>query len=122
MGLKWELFNGGSTSHQSAAIARKADALLEIRVDLETKVALEVRQAWLKLHESRERTSVTEQAVVQAEENLRVSKNLYKAGMVTHTEVLDAERLRTMISSNHNNAIYDTAIAGMRLRRSVGEL
>jgi len=122
VGLKWELFNGGSTSHQSAAISRKADALLEMRVDLETKVALEVRQAWLKLHESRERTSVTEQAVVQAEENLRVSKNLYKAGMVTHSEVLDAERLRTMISSNHNNAIYDTAIAGMRLRRSVGEL
>jgi outer membrane protein TolC len=122
VGLKWELFDGGSTNHQSAAIARKADALLESRVDLESKVALEVHQAWLKLHESRERTAVTEQAVAQAEENLKVSSNLFKAGMVTHTEVLDAERLRTTTSSNHNNAIYDTAIAGLRLRRTLGEL
>ena len=122
VGLKWKLFDGGSTSHQSAAISRKADALLESRVDLESKVALEVHQAWLKLHESRERTAVTEQAVAQAQENLKVSRNLFKAGMVTHTEVLDAERLRTTTSSNHNNAIYDTAIASLRLRRTLGEL
>jgi outer membrane protein TolC len=122
VGLKWELFDGGSTNHKSAAIARKADALLESRTDLESKVALEVHQAWLKLRESRERISVTEQAIVQADENLKVSRNLFKAGMVTHTEVLDAERLRTITSSNHNNAIYDTAIAGLRLHRTLGEL
>ena len=122
LGLKWDLYNGGSTNHQSMAITRKAEALLESRTDLESKVALEVHQAWLKLHESRERTVVTEQAVAQADENLKVSKNLFKAGMVTHTEVLDAERLRTTTASNHNNAVYDTAIAGLRLRRTLGEL
>ena len=122
LGLEWELFDGGNTNHRSAAIAREADALLESRADLESKIALEVRQTWLDLHESRERTSVTEQAVAQAEENLKVSKNLYEAGMVTHAEVLDAERLRSTTSSNHNNAIYDTALAGLRLRRTLGEL
>ena len=122
LGLEWELFDGGSTSHRSAAIARKADALLESRADLESKVALEVRRVWLELHESRERIAVTELAVGQAEENLKVSRNLYKAGMVTHTEVLDAERLRTMIFSNHNNAVYDAALAGLRLRRTLGDL
>jgi outer membrane protein TolC len=104
------------------AITREAEALLESRIDLESKVALEVHQVWLKLHESRERTAVTEQAVAQADENLKVSNNLFKAGMVTHTEVLDAERLRTTTASNHNNAVYDTAIAGLRLRRTLGEL
>ena len=121
LGVKWDLYNGG-TNHQSMAITRKAEALLESRIDLESKVALEVHQVWLKLHESRERTAVTEQAVAQADENLKVSKNLFKAGMVTHTEVLDAERLRTTTASNHNNAVYDTAIAGLRLRRTLGEL
>ena len=122
LGVKWDLYNGGSTNHQSMAITRKAEALLESRIDLESKVALEVHQVWLKLHESRERTAVTEQAVAQADENLKVSNNLFKAGMVTHTEVLDAERLRTTTASNHNNAVYDTAIAGLRLRRTLGEL
>ncbi|HDY83442.1 MAG TPA: TolC family protein [Halieaceae bacterium] len=122
LGLKWDLYNGGSTSHQSMAITREAEALLESRTDLESKVALEVHQAWLKLHESRERTAVTEQAIAQADENLKVSRNLFKAGMVTHTEVLDAERLRTTTASNHNNAVYDTAISGLRLRRTLGEL
>jgi len=122
LGVKWDLYNGGSTNHQSMAITRKAEALLESRIDLESKVALEVHQVWLTLHESRERTAVTEQAVAQADENLKVSKNLFKAGMVTHTEVLDAERLRTTTASNHNNAVYDTAVAGLRLRRTLGEL
>ena len=90
--------------------------------DLESKVALEVRQDWLDLHESRERIAVTEQAVEQAEENLKVARNLYKAGLVTHTEVLDAVRLRTSTTSNHDTAVYDADLAGLRLRRSLGEL
>ena len=122
LGLEWKLFDGGTANHTSAAIIRKADALSESRADLASRITLEVREAWLNLSESRERIDVTQQAVGQAEENLKVAANLFKAGMATHTEVLDAERLRTRTYTNHNNATYDAALAGLRLRRTLGEL
>ena len=122
LGLKWKLFDGGTAGHTSAAIVRKADALSESRADLASRIRLEVREAWLDMNESRERIDVTQQAVGQAEENLNVAINLFKAGMATHTEVLDAERLRTRTYMNHNNATYDAALAGLRLRRTLGEL
>ena len=122
LGLKWKLFDGGTASHTSAAIVRKADALSESRADLASRITLEVREAWLDMNESQERIDVTQQAVGQAEENLNVAINLFKAGMATHTEVLDAERLRTRTYTNHNNATYDAALAGLRLRRTLGEL
>ncbi len=122
LGIEWELFDGGAINHRSTAIARQADALMEMRDDLQSRIELEVREAWLELHESKERTEVTRQAVAQADENLKVARNLFKAGMATHTQVLDAERLRTTTYSNHDNATYDHVLAGLRLRRTLGEL
>jgi len=122
LGIEWELFDGGAISHRSTAIARQADALMETRDDLLSRIELEVREAWLELHESKERTEVTRQAVAQADENLKVARNLFKAGMATHTQVLDAVRLRTTTYSNHDNATYDHVLAGLRLRRTLGEL
>ena len=89
---------------------------------MQSRIELEVREAWLELHESRQRTKVTRKAVAQADENLKVAKNLFKAGMATHTQVLDAERLRTTTYTNHDNANYDHVLAGLRLRRTLGEL
>jgi outer membrane protein TolC len=122
LGVEWELFDGGAKSHRSSAIAHQAVALTEARDDLQSRIELEVREAWLELHESKERTEVTRQAVEQADENLKVARNLFKAGMATHTQVLDAERLRTTTYTNHDNATYDHVLAGLRLRRTLGEL
>jgi len=122
LGIEWELFDGGAKNHRSTAIAHQADALTETRDDLQSKIELEVREAWLELHESKERTEVTRQTVAQADENLKVARNLFKAGMATHTQVLDAERLRTTTYTNHDNATYDHVLAGLRLRRALGEL
>jgi len=122
LGVQWELFDGGAKNHRSIAIARQADAILEARADLQSKIELKVRETWLELQESRERTEVTRQAVAQADENLKVARNLFKAGMANHTQVLDAERLRTTTYTNHDNANYDQVLAGLRLRRTLGEL
>ena len=81
-----------------------------------------MRQSWLDVGETKKRLSVTEKAVAQAQENLRVAKNRYQNGIGTNTEVLDAETLRTASQSNHNNARYDVALARVRLAHAVGLL
>jgi outer membrane protein TolC len=122
LGVKWNVFDGGVVNHRAGAVERQAAALTEQREDLASMVALQVRQAWLDVTETRKRLAVTQSAIAQAEENLRVVRDRYANGLSTHTEVLDAETLRATSEANHAAALYDAALAGLRLRRAVGEL
>jgi len=120
--LKWNAFDGGRSGHDSSAIAQQAGALAESLADQRSKLGVAVHKAWLDLHESESRLAVTEQAVAQAEENLRVARSLFKQGMDRHTQVLDAEQLRTRTLNNHNQARYDHLLSSIRLRYELGEL
>lgn len=122
LGVKWSLFDGGVVSHRANAVARQAAALTEQRDELASIIALQVRQTWLDVEETRKRLIVTQSAIAQAEENLLVARDRYANGLSTHTEVLDAETLRTGSESNHANALSDAALAGLRLKRATGEL
>jgi len=46
-----------------------------------TIIALQVRQYWLDIQEIGKRILVTEKAVTQAEENLRVNRDCYENGL-----------------------------------------
>ncbi len=122
IGVKWNIYDGGRRRYEAAALLQQAEALVRTRVDLESWIALRVRQAWLQVRETRERIEVTAEAIQQAEENLRVSKRRYSLGVGTNTEVLDAERSRTESSRNHDNARFDAVLAVLRLRHATGDL
>lgn len=121
IGMEWKLFDG-SSSHRSDAIIRQAISLKEQRDDLTGMIGLQVRQAWLDFQETQKRITVTQQAIAQAEENLKVTTDRYLQGLSTNTDVLKAEDLRTTIHGNLNNANYDAALAVLHLRRAVGVL
>jgi len=122
LGMQWNLFDGGITRHKISATNRQAAALQEQYDDLVSNIALQVRQYWLSVQETHKRIRVTEKAIIQADENIRVNRNRYENGLSTNTEVLDAETLRTRSHNNHANAVYDAVLATLRLKRAVGEL
>lgn len=122
LGAKWNLFDGGAVNHRASAVERQAAALSEQREDLASLIALQVRQTWLDVLETRKRLAVTQSAIAQAEENLRVVRDRYANGLTTNTEVLDAETLRVNSEANHAAARYDAALAGLQLKRAVGDL
>jgi outer membrane protein TolC len=122
LGVRWNVFDGGVVSHRADAVERQAAALTEQRDDLASAIALQVRQAWLDVEETRKRIEVTQSAIAQAEENLRVVRDRYANGLSTNTEVLDAETLRANSEANHAAARYDAALAGLRLKRAAGDL
>lgn len=122
LGARWNVFDGGVVGHRAGAVERQAAALTEQREELASVVALQVRQAWLDVEETGKRIEVTRSAIDQAEENLRVVRDRYANGLSTHTEVLDAETLRVNSEANHAAARYDAALAGLRLKRAVGDL
>jgi outer membrane protein TolC len=63
-----------------------------------------------------------ELGVVQAEENLRIAREQYGAGLGTQTQLLQAEALRVQALGNRDNAALDAGLARLRLARAVGAL
>lgn len=122
VGVRWNLFDGGQSRERANSLSFQSQALVQQRNDLRSMIELQVRQAWLRLNETRKRRKLTERAVEQAEENLRVVRDRYRNGEGTNTEVLDAEMLRSMSHSNYDNADFDAKLALYELARGVGRL
>lgn len=119
--MQWRLFDA-TTGHRGDALAGQARALQARRDELAGQIALQVRQAWLAVEETRQRLVATEQAVAQTEENKRSVAEHYREGVATASDVLHAEALRVTSQANFNQAQYDAALAIVRLRWSIGQL
>jgi outer membrane protein TolC len=119
--VSWKIYDG-STRHQSGRLKYRAQALISQRNDLKNTIQLQVRSAWLSLQETFKRIDISQQAIIQSDENLKVSTERYQQGLANHTEVLDAENLRIKTYDNFNNARYDNILANLLLRRAIGIL
>ena len=122
VGVQWAVFDGGQARKRAAALERSRRATEQQRADVESLIALQVRQSWLDVDETRQRIQVTAGAVDQAEENLRIARERYGAGLGTQTQLLEAESLRVQALRNRDNAVLDAGLAKLRLARAVGAL
>ncbi len=122
VGVQWALFDGGQARKRAAALDRSRRATEQQRADVESLIELQVRQSWLDVDETRQRIQVTAGAVEQAEENLRIARERYGAGLGTQTQLLEAESLRVQALRNRDNAVLDAGLAKLRLARAVGAL
>ena len=122
VGVQWALFDGGQARKRAAALERTKRATEQQRADAQSLVELQVRQAWLDVSETQQRVQVTADAVEQSEENLRIARERYGAGLGTQTQLLEAESLRVQALTNRDNAVLDAGLARLRLARAVGVL
>jgi outer membrane protein len=122
IGVQWSVFDGGQTRKRAAALDRTRRATEQQRADVASMIELQVRQTWLDVGETRERVIVATDAVEQAEENLRIARERYGAGLGTQTQLLEAETLRVQALRNRDDAGLDAGLAKLRLARAVGAL
>lgn len=122
LGVVWQVFDGGASRHESANLSHQAAARQAQLDELQTLIELQVRQAWLDCNASAERLSAAATAVAQGEANLTATRNLYRAGLVSHAQVLDAEALRMQAQTNQLDATYEQLLARLQLRRALGVL
>jgi outer membrane protein len=117
----WDFWQWGRTrfgvreklSRLSQAKLRKEEVL--------DNIDLEVKQAYLKVHESQKNITTIEKAIEQAKENLRITEERYKEQVSTTTDVLVAQTLLTETMTNYYNALYDFKIAKAILYRGLGQ-
>jgi len=118
--LTWTFWEWGKTHYSAKEKESLKKELIQTRKALEDGVRLEVKNAILGLEEAEKNIPTTSKAVKQAEENLRVSRERYKAQVTTSTEVLDAQTLLTRARTNYYNALYDHNLAKAKLQRAIG--
>ncbi|MDO8786137.1 MAG: TolC family protein, partial [Syntrophales bacterium] len=68
------------------------------------------------------RIRVTEKAIEQGEENLRITRDRYQNLVGTATDVIDAQTLLTQIRADNYRAGFDYQVAIARVKRAMGEL
>ena len=121
-GMQWTLFSGLDTKAQVAQAKLRVKQLQEQHQDLDEQVRLDVQNAYLKVKETADRIRVTEKAVTQAEENLRLNEERYKEQVGTATDVIDAETLLTRTRVNYWSALYDHQMAKAELLWAMGAI
>jgi outer membrane protein len=118
--LSWTFWEWGKTRYEVKKKESVKDELIHTKHALEESIDLEIKDAVLALDAAEKNVPSTQKALEQAEENLRVSSERYKAQVTTIIEVLDAQRLLSQARVNLYRAIYTHHLAKARLTRALG--
>lgn len=120
--VRWNLFNGFA---DQARIREASEALARARAQQrQTSAALrlEVRKAYSDLMAAEERLEVAAASVAMAEENLRIIRNRYEAGLTTVTELLRSETALLEARLRRLAAVHDQRVAAAGLELATGRL
>lgn len=122
VGIKINLFDGLATTsrYRQAVQARsRNEELLRQRL---AEIRLEYQTASNDARVAAERIKVSENAIRQGEENLRINKDRYQAQVGTATDVIDAQTLLTQTKTDYFRALFEYQVAIARVKKSLGEL
>lgn len=102
----------------------KAEALMHRyeAEEVKEKIELQVNQCRQKLQESMERYQTTLRSVDEAEENLRYANLGMKEGVITLSNVMEAQTAWLKAKSEWVNAQVDVRLANLYLRKAVGSI
>ncbi|MEW5765422.1 MAG: TolC family protein [Acidobacteriota bacterium] len=119
--LRLPLFDGGARSGRLLTARSREFQARQALLDLQRKVRVEVREAWLRLEAASERVSVSSESEAQARENLRIVELRYKEGMASITDLLDADTALTASALQRAQAVHDERVARARLQWAMGK-
>jgi outer membrane protein len=119
--VSFDLWNWGTTVRQTDQARAQHEQTRDGLGQLRDAVTLEVTRDYLNIGRARERISVAEQGVRQAEENYRVTSGKFKQGLALNTDLLDAEVALLQAKTNYTQAVADYELAEASLERSIGE-
>jgi len=115
------IFDWGKTAYKTESARSK---LKETEVTIKGArdgIILNITRAYLSVIEAKKEIEVAKEALEQAEENYRVTSEKFKEGLVTNTELLDAQVLLSNAKTDYSNAFINYRLAKADLERAMGE-
>jgi len=119
--VQFDVWNWGQTKRQAEQAEARLGQAREARKALEDQAALEIRQCRLNLARAGEKVRVAGQAVVLAEENLRVTSERFKQGVALSSDVIDAEVALLRAKLGRTQAAIERVLAQASLEKALGE-
>ena len=80
---------------------------LDFRKDKRELITLQVQDAYDNLESTYRQTQISAKSITRAEENLRINREHYRAGMSNMTSLLDAQRQAQQAQMQYNSAICE---------------
>lgn len=121
VGLTWELYTGGARTAEQKQKEDELTSLLIQREQLLEHIKLEVRNSYRLLNGALERILVTQKAVTQANESLRLQRSRYNEGEATAIEVTDAVTSLAHVENNYWSAVYGRLRSEAQLLYAAGD-
>ncbi len=120
LNVNWKILDGGRSRASAAQSQAQADALRAQLRDLESRIRLDVTTRRLELGSAVAGKVVALRGIEAAKDAVRVAKDRYREGVLTSSELLDAETrlLRAELEATQTEAQIQIALAN--LARAVG--
>jgi outer membrane protein TolC len=118
--VAWPLWDGGRVKADVAEVSANQRAVGQRLAEFDSVLDFEVKQRRLDLEAAREAIRASTDEVAAAAEARRVVSERFKAGLVTNTEVLDAQQALLVAQFDRTRALATTRLAEARLDRAVG--
>ena len=120
LSVSWKVLDGGRATASAAQSQAQADALRAQLRDLESRIRLDVTTRRIDLESAQAGKTVALRGIEAAKDAVRVAKDRYAEGVLSSSELLDAETrlLRAELEATQTEAQIQTALAN--LLRAVG--
>ena len=118
--VNWPIWDGGRSKAEAAQAAAAASAARERLADLDSRIALDVRQRQLDIESAQAAIAAAEEAVRSAQEARRVVNERFRVGVATNTEVLDAQVALLQAELDRTRGFANLKLAEARLDRALG--
>lgn len=118
--MNWDIWDNNVTQaqvNQKKAEVRRAEAELKDKI---SDVKLEVCKAYLNLRSAEENIKTMKESLAKAEEDCRIERVRYEAGVGTNLEVMDAEEKMVAAKSDYITALYDYNSSKASLDEAMG--
>jgi outer membrane protein len=106
LNLSWNLYQGGADEAQRASLMYQESAGNERLNSLYLELDFQLEQAIEAYELARNQIKVAEQALEQAKENFRITKDQYDANIANTSLMLDAQRFLARAQVNHYEAYF----------------
>jgi outer membrane protein TolC len=122
VGLKYNLSSLWKTKAKIAQAKSREEEIMENEAQLSDAVRLSINRDFENLLLSQKKIDVYKKAVIQAEENNRITQNKYNNALVNTTDLLDANLLLLQSKINLAVAKADVLLAYSKLLETAGIL
>jgi len=120
--IQWNIFDWGGNIAKIEQAHNQKRQMEYIRKSALQGIELQARASFLSLDEKKRKVEIARSEVETAEENFKVTDDMFHAGAATNAELLDAQSDLTRAKINLNNYLADYNITKFQLELLTGEL